>query len=29
VPTTTTDFTAAGQRLFDALKDKPGARSSG
>ena len=24
VPTTTTDFTAAGQRLFDALKDKPG-----
>ena len=23
-PTTTTDFTAAGQRLFDALKDKPG-----
>ncbi|MFX4887660.1 ABC transporter substrate-binding protein, partial [Acinetobacter baumannii] len=24
VPTNTTDFTAAGQRLFDALKDKPG-----
>jgi branched-chain amino acid transport system substrate-binding protein len=24
VPATTTDFTAAGQRLFDALKDKPG-----
>ena len=24
VPPTTTDFTAAGQRLFDALKDKPG-----
>jgi branched-chain amino acid transport system substrate-binding protein len=24
VPTTTTDFTAVGQRLFDALKDKPG-----
>lgn len=24
VPTSTTDFTAAGQRLFDALKDKPG-----
>jgi branched-chain amino acid transport system substrate-binding protein len=24
VPTTTSDFTAAGQRLFDALKDKPG-----
>ncbi|MFQ3231253.1 substrate-binding domain-containing protein [Reinekea sp.] len=24
VPTTTTDFTASGQRLFDALKDKPG-----
>jgi branched-chain amino acid transport system substrate-binding protein len=24
VPTTTTDFTAAGQRLFDTLKDKPG-----
>src|SRR3979411_3106006 len=24
VPTTTPDFTAAGQRLFDALKDKPG-----
>ena len=23
-PTTSTDFTAAGQRLFDALKDKPG-----
>jgi branched-chain amino acid transport system substrate-binding protein len=23
-PTNTTDFTAAGQRLFDALKDKPG-----
>jgi len=23
-PTTTTDFTAVGQRLFDALKDKPG-----
>jgi len=26
VPQTTTDFTAAGQRLFDALKDKPGRR---
>src|SRR3954463_379804 len=25
-PQTTTDFTAAGQRLFDALKDKPGRR---
>ncbi len=24
VPTSTTDFTAVGQRLFDALKDKPG-----
>ena len=24
VPTNTADFTAAGQRLFDALKDKPG-----
>ena len=24
VPAATTDFTAAGQRLFDALKDKPG-----
>jgi branched-chain amino acid transport system substrate-binding protein len=24
VPTTTSDFTAVGQRLFDALKDKPG-----
>jgi branched-chain amino acid transport system substrate-binding protein len=24
VPTNTTDFTAVGQRLFDALKDKPG-----
>ncbi|CAN5383041.1 substrate-binding domain-containing protein [soil metagenome] len=24
VPANTTDFTAAGQRLFDALKDKPG-----
>jgi len=24
VPTTTTDFTAVAQRLFDALKDKPG-----
>ena len=24
VPTNTTDFTAAGQRLFDAMKDKPG-----
>jgi len=23
-PTTTTDFTAVGQRIFDALKDKPG-----
>ncbi len=28
-PTSTTDFTAPGQRLFDALKDKQGARSSG
>ena len=26
VPQNTTDFTAAGQRLFDALKDKPGRR---
>jgi branched-chain amino acid transport system substrate-binding protein len=25
-PQTTTDFTASGQRLFDALKDKPGRR---
>ena len=24
VPTSTTDFTAVGQRLFDGLKDKPG-----
>ena len=28
-PISTTDFTAPAQRLFDALKDKPGRRSSG